>query len=263
MNIADPSQTRSLLPVGKYHILHKHGVADFVYSAFIGTAVRVAQMLGLNKEPSLFKKIPPIAAEVRRRIWWHVFNVDVLVAVASGLHPLIDRESWDVRPVSELKEEFIGTAEGLKYQKAVFEGKLTPARPDEEGSMVSATGIFIAGKLQDAGTLSKPLPLLQPADASVVVTRRMLTRLYGQQPIVRKDITDIQSELERSKIDLLARAARIPESPEGLPTFEGNKHFNRWARLLLSALSDKNWCFAYSPMLRSTISQAWLKLYPV
>ena len=97
----------------------------------------------------------------------------------------------------------------------------------------------------------------------LVVTRRMLTRLYGQQPIGRKDITDIQSELERAKTDLLARAARIPESPKGPPTFEGNTQFNRWARLLLSALSDKNWCFAYSPMLRSTISQAWLQLYPV
>lgn len=119
--------------------------------AFVGTAVRVAQMLGLNKEPSQFKKIPPIAAEVRRRIWWHVYNVDVLVAVASGLHPLIDQESWDVQPVCELKEEFIGTTEGLLYQKAIVEGKIRPARVDEEGSMLSAPGVFIGGKLADTG----------------------------------------------------------------------------------------------------------------
>ena len=120
-------------------------------SAFIGTAVRVAQMLGLNKEPSQFKQIPPIAAEVRRRVWWHVFNVDVLVAVASGLHPLIDQDSWDVQPVCELKEEYIGTTEGLLYQKAVAEAKIRPSRVDETGSLVSPSGIFIAGKLADTG----------------------------------------------------------------------------------------------------------------
>jgi hypothetical protein len=44
--------------------------------SFIGVAVRVAQMLGLHKDPSHFKaSVLPIPAEVHRRVWWHVFHV--------------------------------------------------------------------------------------------------------------------------------------------------------------------------------------------
>lgn len=118
-------------------------------ASFIGVCVRVAQMLGLNREPSHFKtSISPVAAEVRRRVWWHVFHLDVTVAIASGLPPLIDRDSWDVRKVSELAEEHIGTIAGVRYDDQVASGQIMPSNAKDLGSMVSPIGIFINGKIE-------------------------------------------------------------------------------------------------------------------
>lgn len=47
--------------------------------AFIGLAYRVAQMLGLHRDPSHFSSLPPIVAEVRRRVWWLLVNIDISV----------------------------------------------------------------------------------------------------------------------------------------------------------------------------------------
>jgi hypothetical protein len=116
--------------------------------AFVGVAVRVAQILGLNKDPGCFKSLDPVTAEVRRRLWWHVFHVDVLVAMASGLPPLIDRNSFDVRMVSELGDEHIGTTDGIQYEKDLIMGYREPADGDK-GSLVSPLGIFLQGKIQE------------------------------------------------------------------------------------------------------------------
>lgn len=80
--------------------------------ALVGLALRAANMLGLHRDPSHFEDIDEIEAEVRRRVWWHIVRVDVLLAIAAGLPPLIDLHSWDVRAMSELKDEYIGVKIG-------------------------------------------------------------------------------------------------------------------------------------------------------
>lgn len=47
--------------------------------AFIGLAYRVAQMLGLHRDPSHFSSLGPIVAEVRRRVWWLLVHIDISV----------------------------------------------------------------------------------------------------------------------------------------------------------------------------------------
>ena len=135
--------------MSKRDLLH---LANSVYSAFIGLSFRVAQMLGLHKDPSRFKSLDPISAEVRRRIWWHVVHLDVSIAVASGLPPIIDLHCWDVQKPSELKDEYIGTAGGEQYDKSVAAGMRYPDRADDPddisgSSMVSTGGILAGGKL--------------------------------------------------------------------------------------------------------------------
>ena len=77
---------------------------------FIGVAVRVAQMLGLHRDPSRFTtEMSHINIEICRRVWWHVFHVDVLVALGSGLPPLIDRGSWDTEMPNQSHEEDWGS----------------------------------------------------------------------------------------------------------------------------------------------------------
>lgn len=113
-------------------------------------------MLGLHKDPRHFgSAISPIEAEVRRRVWWHLIHIDTHVAVATGLPPLVDLNSWDVQGVSELKEELIGTPTGEEYELAVKDQRRLHDDADdgasrESRSMVSVAGIRTVGKLRYA-----------------------------------------------------------------------------------------------------------------
>lgn len=96
----------------------------------VGLVVRVAQVLGLNKDPSNFNIFSEAQAEFRRRLWWQIFVVDVLVALASGLPPLIDRDSYDVKPLSldSVDDPRIGrsitTVSGYHYLKYALRSML-------------------------------------------------------------------------------------------------------------------------------------------
>lgn len=118
--------------------------------SFVGVTVRVAQMLGLHKDPSHFKiTIGPIQAEIQRRVWWQVFHCDVLVAMASGLPPLIERNSWDTMTVSDLYEDKIGTWEGLRHDEEMRAAVPGSRKVQETSPLVSPMGIWIQGKFQE------------------------------------------------------------------------------------------------------------------
>jgi hypothetical protein len=74
-----------------------------------------------------------------------------MVALAAGLPPLIDAESWSLNPLSELKDELIGTIQGTEYEEAVRAGQRSADHATGENSFVSASGIFVAGKYHQAG----------------------------------------------------------------------------------------------------------------
>lgn len=118
--------------------------------AFIGLSYRVAQMIGLHRDPSNFSSIQPIMAEVRRRVWWFLLHIDVTVALAAGLPPMIDLATSDVRPVSEVKEELIGTPGALEYEAQLRQYSGHIDRSGSE-SMFSTASILHRGKYNMAG----------------------------------------------------------------------------------------------------------------
>lgn len=86
----------------------------------VGLVVRVAQILGLNKDPASFGIFSEAQVVFRRRMWWQVFVVDVLVALASGLPPMIDRDSFDVKPLSLADTVRSQAAEGTATDSGYF-----------------------------------------------------------------------------------------------------------------------------------------------
>ena len=119
-------------------------------SLFISLALRVAQTMGLHRDPAQFG-IPPYEAETRRRVWWHIIHMDGVVAMSSGLPPQVSDENyWDVRVTSEVKDTLIGTHEGDVYERMVLEGLRKPDRPDDPNvcgsSMVNVHYISAKGK---------------------------------------------------------------------------------------------------------------------
>ena len=166
--------------------------------SFVGVAVRVAQMLGLNKEPSLFKSsISPVAAEVRRRVWWHCFHLDVLVAMASGLPPLIDRDSFNVNKVSELREDYIGTVVGLQYEEDVESQLREPADPmTEPDCMVSPLGIYIRGKIEETCKSIAFLLSLNDHTSDLQVWTFLLTKHSGFPRALEQNIREQADDAE-------------------------------------------------------------------
>ncbi|KAI1611053.1 fungal-specific transcription factor domain-containing protein [Exophiala viscosa] len=214
-------------------------------SSFIGVAVRVAQMLGLHRDPTHFSSsILPIPAEIHRRVWWHVFHVDVLVSLASGLPPIIDRDSWDTLMVSELYEDKIGTVEGIQYMQDVRKGLRLPAGPADEMSLISPMGIWLQGKIQETLTV-----------------RELLNKTFRHESMTMNDLESVRNSLESLQQQMQERVGRIPLHTES-HTYENSPDLNLWAKILLSALGDKNWWFLHSSLLHRSINQAWRMMMP-
>lgn len=119
-------------------------------SLFISLALRVAQTMGLHRDPAQFG-IPACEAETRRRVWWHIVHMDGVVAMSSGLPPLVSDENyWDVRITTDVKDTLIGTPDAIEYQRAVSESRRKPDRPNDPNvcghSMVNVYYICARGK---------------------------------------------------------------------------------------------------------------------
>lgn len=100
-------------------------------SLFISLAMRVAQTMGLHRDPAQFG-IGPCDAEYRRRLWWHIVHMDGVVAMSSGLPPLVSDENfWDVHDTSEVKDTLLGTAEADEYERLVATNMRPPDNPDD------------------------------------------------------------------------------------------------------------------------------------
>ena len=111
-------------------------------------------MLGLNKDASHFPNIDLVTSETRRRLWWYLFYCDVSVALASGLPPLIENTSWDVHPISELRDECIGTESVRDYEAGLSLGIYQQERFQQtelSQTSFSISSLYAAGKYQDAG----------------------------------------------------------------------------------------------------------------
>jgi hypothetical protein len=120
-------------------------------SLFVSLAMRVAQTMGLHRDPANFG-IPPSEAESRRRMWWHIVHMDGVVSMSSGLPPLVtDENFWDVREPSEFKDTLIGTAEADQYERMVKAGLRPRDNPDDPtvcggSSMVNVYYLAARGK---------------------------------------------------------------------------------------------------------------------
>ena len=109
--------------------------------------------------------------------------------------------------------------------------------------------------------LSGPASVGFPANEQLVVSRSLLNKTFGSKPMSLSDIRDTQRDLEKLERETSKRIARIPYVTLE-ETYENNRGFNKWARLVLSALGDQNWWLMHSPVLHRSISQAWNEFLP-
>ena len=86
----------------------------------------------------------------------HAVHIDITVAPAAGLPPMIDLSTSNVRPVSELENEFIGTPEALGYEARLRQSSAHVDQPASSWpeSMVSTASILQQGKYNICGKSS-------------------------------------------------------------------------------------------------------------
>ncbi|KAH8699175.1 hypothetical protein BGW36DRAFT_293602 [Talaromyces proteolyticus] len=254
-------------------------------SLFISMALRVAQTMGLHRDPAQFG-IQSSDAEARRRIWWHIVHMDGVVAMSSGLPPLVNDENfWDVRETSEVKDTLLGTPQAEQYSKLVANNLRPRDNPDDPTvcggkSMVNVFYLCARGKYIMARAI-----------------RKILKIQLGTKPITGSDMEELRSILIDLQFQLNSLVNRIPLahhpnttsqdnnttpsdlsasiSPGGSLTGEGalpadgpnscseQYHtpvlvaFHKWARILLSLFIDKAFCVAYQPFLKNAKSRVW------
>ncbi|OQD68293.1 hypothetical protein PENPOL_c003G08220 [Penicillium polonicum] len=249
-------------------------------SLFVSLAMRVAQTMGLHRDPAKFG-IEPCEAEYRRRLWWHIMHMDGVVAMSSGLPPLVNDENyWDVCETNEIKDTMLGTPAAESYMKQVASRERLPDNPDDPTicggpSMVNVYYLTARGKY----TMARAI-------------RRILKIQLGIKPLTRQDMEELRSILLDLQLKLNSIINRIPEgkdvdnlstpgrafsmskSPDGRssdtelpgegPTGCPEQYhspvlvcFHKWAKIILSLYIDKAFCVAYQPFLKNARSRIW------
>ena len=69
----------------------------------MGTAIRLAFRMGYHRDPSRMSDISPFDAEMRRRVWLNIFQIDALVSFQMGFPSMIPTEYCDTQPPRNLE----------------------------------------------------------------------------------------------------------------------------------------------------------------
>ncbi|MCJ1419820.1 hypothetical protein MMC32_006176 [Xylographa parallela] len=246
-------------------------------------ALRIAEMMGLHREPSKYDVAAPYA-EARRRVWWHLVWMDSLISNATGWPPLVMAESyWDVCLISELKDTLVGTDDGERYLAAVDTGKQQPDKADSpfnDGCSSHISVIYIATQGKHLMTeCSRKMIQIQ-----LGVNRIGSKEFKAMRDILRPVEEDFRRRLKRiMNPDLPSEnifsafestdAAPVSESllrpwkgifpEEGLNPERLEYHrktlvvYHKWARIMLTLLIDKAYCLLYQPFVKNSKSKAW------
>ncbi|TVY35307.1 Transcription factor [Lachnellula subtilissima] len=81
-------------------------VADLVWIS-AGSLVRRAFSMGLHRDPKYFPNMSVLQAEIRRRLWATITELNVQCSVESGMRPLICSDDFDTESPANINDEDI------------------------------------------------------------------------------------------------------------------------------------------------------------
>jgi hypothetical protein len=74
--------------------------------SLMGIAVRIAQRMGLHRDGSLLG-LPPAEAEERRRVWWQMQHMEILISQLLGCLSITLYANWDAKLPANLDDDDI------------------------------------------------------------------------------------------------------------------------------------------------------------
>jgi hypothetical protein len=84
-------QTQCLLLVARLGIASDGDIAW----ASMGSLIRSSMTMGLHRDPTRFRKCPPFYAELRRRLWVTIIELDLKISLDRGVPPSVDLDECD------------------------------------------------------------------------------------------------------------------------------------------------------------------------
>ncbi|KAK5561803.1 hypothetical protein LTR46_000608 [Exophiala xenobiotica] len=264
-------------------------------SLYMQLNVRLALMMGLHREPTLFD-LPVSEEGMRRRLWWQLVQLDTSLVIASGYPTLISEAYSDTRINCEDHDAFVAD--------------------NEEGSSAHSkkhSNPFSWGEAHSAGengnlTLHRTMGLVARARSITACALRTIVAVHlGTKMLTHADMQEMKRVMSDAggQIDEiitqipakgLPELAFVPDGPGRghqqytldcdsvmsspvtdkdvayYKTYVSNEDlaspltryhrqklaaFNKWARITLSMLKDKISCVAYAPFLKNAKSKLW------
>jgi hypothetical protein len=206
--------------------------------SFVALAIRIAQAMGLHKDPSQFKNLDPVQSEERRRVWNQLMHLDVMTACVSGLPLVAGSEQFSTtKMMSELRDEHIGK----RRESASRDNSLEDRYP----------GYLLAVGRYDAST----------------VMRKILIRQFSPDPLKLVHIKGMADQLEHLRSRTEFRIGRLramqtqsnspgPDSDSSFPSELSTSSSNPsttalvgWAIDLLKLMVEKAFCVLYQPII--------------
>ncbi len=262
-------------------------------SLYMQLNVRLALMMGLHREPTLFD-LPVSEEGTRRRLWWQLVQLDTSLVIASGYPSLISESFSDTRINCEDNDAFVADNEELgphrkKNPKPFTWGEAHSTGEDGNSTLHRTMGLVARARSITACALrtivAVHLGTKTITNADMQEMKRVMSDAGGQ---IDEIITQIPAKG-------LPELAFVPDGPRGgqqysldcdsvmsspvtdkdvayyktyvsdedlaspLARYHRQKlaAFNKWARITLSMLKDKIQCVAYAPFLKNAKSKLW------
>jgi hypothetical protein len=84
-----------------------HGMVGDLAWISVGSLLRAAQMMGLDRDPDYIPDMKPLQVELRRRIWLTIVEINLHLALDMGKRADMRVEDWDTKPPSNVDDEDI------------------------------------------------------------------------------------------------------------------------------------------------------------
>ena len=261
-------------------------------STYFNLMIKLAQSIGVHREPALYG-VAPHEAEIRRRMWWQILRLDLSFASSSGYPSYIGDAMHDTRSISDVYEAYIGTAEETKY----LQNRADRAQQPD----------VLPEPLSDIEPLVLVFQLVARTTHTVVLAMRKAVNMHMSTKVISKEVlqsvNQTINDAEEQVRDTIRRIPTkgVPElgfTPDGnalsaWPLLECDESFgasmtdtefscyfglpgrpniqsrlsqyhrqklsafNKWARITLSAMCDQMYCVAYVPFLKNARSKVW------
>lgn len=88
------------------YLVRRHDSPRYVWM-MVGVATRMAKSLGLHRDGSTLPSLSPFEVEMRRRVWWSLYLLDLRCSKDQGTEFTVPQDSFDTRRPLSINDEDI------------------------------------------------------------------------------------------------------------------------------------------------------------